>query len=132
MLKQPDGLIAIFSSVVDSFTHMNMTEAEAMEIGTSEWGEKTAREKLDRGLKDEVLWPGDTDFVSDGLGRWREALETTAFQHGLTELRNTLEEMELGNVAIPERVLEVGTRRDEELASFKDTPSDDETLESKM
>jgi hypothetical protein len=25
MLKQPDGLVAVFSSVVDDFTHMNMT-----------------------------------------------------------------------------------------------------------
>lgn len=106
MLKQPDGLIAVFSSVVDDFTHMNMTEELALEIGTQMWGAQTAREKLDRGLNDEILWPGDTDFVSDGLGRWREACGDIAFQHGLKHLRATLDEMECIDFEIPESAVQ--------------------------
>lgn len=106
MLKQPDGLIAVFSSVVDDFTYMNLTEAEAMEVGASEWGERTAREKLDRGLKDERLWPNDENFVSDGQGRWREACGSIAFQHDLKHLRARFDEMGRTDFEIPESAIE--------------------------
>ncbi|MNU27281.1 hypothetical protein D3C71_156670 [compost metagenome] len=102
MLKQPDGLIAIFSSVVDDFTHMNMSEEQALAVGTQEWGERTAREKLGRALADESVWPGDADFVSDGLGRWREACGDIAFQHGVKHLRTMLDDMECNDFEIPE------------------------------
>lgn len=115
MLKQPDGLIAVFSSVVDDFTYMNLTEAEAIEFGTTEWGERTAREKLERGLKDAPVWPGDSDFVSDGQGRWREACGDIAFQHGLKHLRSVLDEMGRTDFEIPESAVERAREMEEML-----------------
>lgn len=42
MLKQPDGLIAIFSSVVDDFTHWDATPGEALAYGVEQWGRSEA------------------------------------------------------------------------------------------
>lgn len=87
---QPDGKLAVFSSFSDDFTHYDLTEAEALEVGTGEWGRATAEQKLANGLADKIQSgkpPGD------GLGRWREALTDLAGQHGLEVLKTTLAEI---------------------------------------
>lgn len=38
MLKQPNGLIAFFSSVVDDFTVWDATPEEALAHGVEKWG----------------------------------------------------------------------------------------------
>lgn len=105
MLKQPDGLIAIFSSVVDDFTYVCMTEQEALEVGTKEWGEKVGAEKLQRGLEDARLW--EANEIEDGLNRWRDACENIAMQHGLEHLREEMDEMDLNAYPIPQSAVEI-------------------------
>lgn len=120
-LKQPDGLIAIFSSVVDDFTGYNFTPDEALAYGTEQWGKSTAEEKLERAIKDEGLWePYTTD---DGLGRWRETLETIAFQHGLKHLKSVLEEMGHGDAEIPQAAIDAA----EDVESDMDPESEEYT-----
>lgn len=81
IVKQPNGLLAYFSEIVDDFTIYDMTEAEAMEELTKEMGRLDARAKLRRGLRDEVGWPGPTRNGS-GLERFRDAIDTIRRVHG--------------------------------------------------
>jgi hypothetical protein len=104
LLKQPNGLIAIFSSIVDDFTHWDCTPEEALAYGVEQWGRSEAQEKLDRALMDVGLWKSyDTD---DGLGRWRETLKTIAFRHGVKHLKDQLETIGQGDAEIPQAAIE--------------------------
>lgn len=47
--KQPNGLYCLFSTVVDTLTHIDMTEEEYIELCVEEAKEK-ARRKLERDL----------------------------------------------------------------------------------
>ena len=104
MLKQPDGRIAFFSSIVDDFTAWDATPEEALAYGIKEWGQSVAQEKLDRALMDIGLWKPHT--THDGLGRWRESLTIIAFQHGVKRLQERLDEIGFGDFEIPPEALE--------------------------
>ena len=69
-VNQPDGRFARFSSVVDQFTHMDMSREEAIDLAQIELGRLTAVAKVDRGVND------------DGLTRWHDCLETIEAIHG--------------------------------------------------
>lgn len=104
MLKQPNGLIAFFSSVVDDFTVWDATPEEALAHGVEKWGRSEAQDELDKALMDIGLWkPYSAD---DGLGRWRESLTTVAFQHGVKRLKERLEELGFGDFEVPQEALE--------------------------
>ncbi|NTF18140.1 hypothetical protein G6L37_06955 [Agrobacterium rubi] len=101
---QPDLKLAVFSSVIDDFTHYDLTEAEALEYGTSQWGSAIAGEKIASALADRIEFgnpPGD------GLGRWREALTDIAAQHGLSTLRTTLTEIGFPEAEIPQDAFDI-------------------------
>jgi len=79
---------ARFSEVVDNITHYNLTPDEAIGFCVNEhkMSEADAREKVMRGINDDTiglslsaLWP------SDGLRRWRDAMETIEAMHGRKE-----------------------------------------------
>ncbi len=81
VVRQPNGLLAVFSTIVDSFTMYDHTEAEMCE----EWQLKIGREegvaKVARGLADDMTGIGEVT-ANDGLNRWRDALETIGLIHG--------------------------------------------------
>lgn len=83
IVKQPNGLLARFSEVVDDFTHYDMTEDEAIECCREWLGRDEAEEKVAKGLRDEPCPP----FViasgkDDGLDRYRDAVATIRLVHG--------------------------------------------------
>jgi hypothetical protein len=85
IVKQPNGLLARWSSVVDDFTHVNMAEAEAVAVCRMYpgMGRAEAAEKVRRGVEDEPV----SGFLEvggrgDGLDRWRDCLETIRAIHG--------------------------------------------------
>jgi len=69
---QPNGLLARFSTVVDDFTHMNMSETEAIETVAEEYAERANREAVqavDRAKELSEI-------------RWRDCLSTISSIHG--------------------------------------------------
>jgi hypothetical protein len=66
---QPNGRLARFSTVVDHFTHYNLTKDEAIELAREHMGRQEAEDKVERGLKDEVYWHPGTH--GDGTWRWK-------------------------------------------------------------
>lgn len=87
--KQPNGLLARFSTIPDHFTHVNLTEAEAFEVASNEMGRRDAEQKVQRALEDVPL--GVAWTVHDGMNRWREATETVEHVHGYDALKRLLE-----------------------------------------
>lgn len=81
-IEQPDGKLARFSEIVDSFTHWGMTDQEAIVVAISECncGLETARKKV---LNARVETPE----------RWTEALRIIRDVHGQRELDSTLTQM---------------------------------------
>lgn len=104
----------MFSENVDDFTHFGMSEQEALVFGTDEWGSEAARLKLEAAIDDRPLLAAD--FVSDGLGRWRAALDDIAFQHGIDHLRSTLAEIGFQDWPIHANAVRRSAARDELLA----------------
>ena len=49
-VRQPNGLLARFSTVVDNFCEVDMTEAEALEWCRERMGEASARDKVRRAV----------------------------------------------------------------------------------
>lgn len=85
-VRQPNGLLAVFSEVVDTFTILGMTEADAEEYAREKMGRDDAREKVGRGLDDAIDGVRD----GDGLTRWRDALHTILLIHGTAALAKFL------------------------------------------
>lgn len=79
-VRQPSGLYARFSEIVDHFTHMNLTEEEVIEVCLDNGcsiGE--AHVKLARAIDD--LKPFSTEEGS-GLDRWNHCLSIIERVHG--------------------------------------------------
>jgi hypothetical protein len=70
MVKQPNGRLARFSDMVENFTHMNMTEIEAIDVCTAYLSLHDSMSKVDLGMQDE------------NLQRWKVALGRIESTHG--------------------------------------------------
>ena len=80
IVKQPNGLLARFSDIVDDFTHQNMTEAEALEICREYLGIVESEKKVLAGVQDWKPWTNGV--LGSGLDRWNESIETIKSVHG--------------------------------------------------
>jgi hypothetical protein len=79
MVKQPNGRLARFSDMVDNFTHMNLTEVEAIEVCTAYLSLYDCMSKVDLGMQDE------------SLERWKTALSRIESVHGSSARANAVE-----------------------------------------
>jgi len=93
IVKQPNGLLARFSTVVDDFTHYGMTEEEALEVCRDEMGRVEAEAKVQRGLDDDLTGLGVKDPKDDGLNRWRGSLHIIEIVHGKETLDERVKEI---------------------------------------
>lgn len=101
VIKQPNGLYAIFSSISDQFTQMDCTIEEILVEMTMDSGHYQAVKSLERGTKDECR--GEVP-QPDGLNRWRDALSTIKAVHGRTATgRKDLEEVTRIGTTSPEK-----------------------------
>ncbi len=91
IVKQPNGLLARFSDVVDNFTAVDMTVDEAIEECKSQgMGHEDAVAKVDRGVTDEPVAGWVERTADDGLDRWRDCLGTIRVVHGEDEVGKVL------------------------------------------
>lgn len=81
-VKQPSGLLALFDDVVDDFTWYDMTPEEAVGVAVEEYdlGPRAAKDKVERGVKDELPWK--RRVYGDGTARWNDSLERIENVHG--------------------------------------------------
>ena len=87
IVKQPNGLLARFSDVVDHFTHIDMTEAEALEVCIDNGcSSDLAQTKVLSGLQDVKPW---TVTPGSGLERWEHCLGRIETVHGVEEKSKT-------------------------------------------
>lgn len=90
IVKQPNGLLARFSDIVDSFTDGNMNEHEAYRLCRQKLGINAAKRKVRAGLEDWLPWTIEQPS-KDGLTRWRDSIETVEFIHGAKEAQDFVE-----------------------------------------
>lgn len=88
IVKQPNGLLARFSDIVDAFTDMNMTPQQAYRCCREYCGRDDSKRKVQAGLEDWEPW---TTKPGDGLARWRDSLETIEVIHGAGKRREVQE-----------------------------------------
>lgn len=80
IVRQPNGLLARFSDVVDDFTHINMSETEALDVCKEEGcNEYEAVIKIKAGKEDHIPW---TTAPGSGLDRWKDSIDTIKSCHG--------------------------------------------------
>ena len=70
-VQQPNGLLARFSTIVDDFTHLNMTEDEAAAVILQE-AEERAKLEVKQALERSKL----------DRNRWKDCLSTVQRIHG--------------------------------------------------
>jgi len=85
IVRQPNGLLAEFSTIVDHFTACHMTEDEALGQAAYSVGRDHAEAKVRRGLDDDMTGIGEPSGKGDGLDRFRDAIETIRLVHGEDE-----------------------------------------------
>jgi hypothetical protein len=85
IVKQPNGLLARFSDVVDNFTDLNMTDEEALVLCREHLGIADAQQKVLAGVQDWKPWTHN--IPGSGLGRWNDCLETIKNVHGKKAVR---------------------------------------------
>ncbi len=106
-VKQPNGLLAEFSTVVDNFIGSDMTEEDALHRCSGRMGEDEAAAKVRRGQHDldlEGTGPHELTHLGPGLGRFHECLVTILTGHGWGALLETLAEMKASE-PIPNEIL---------------------------
>lgn len=74
-VKQPNGLYARFSDIVDHFTHIHLTREELIEIYVEEAGRNVALGKLER--------------ADQNLHRFQDEIDTIRWVHGPLEADRT-------------------------------------------
>lgn len=81
-VKQPNGLLARFSDIVDDFTHIGLTLEDAIELCIDEHGmtAEQAEQKVWAGLEDHRPWT--KGVVGNGRERWLAALSSIRAVHG--------------------------------------------------
>jgi hypothetical protein len=91
IVKQPNGLLARFSDIVDDFTHYNLTVKQAVKVCQDQsMGEAEAKQKVQNGVLD--LKPWGTKPSEDGLSRWRDCLDTIKSVHGTKAMKKRVKE----------------------------------------
>ncbi len=80
IVKQPNGLLARFSDIVDDFTHIDMTENEALEVCREYCGIEDAKRKVLAGVQDWKPWT--MGVLGSGLDRWNDSIEKIESVHG--------------------------------------------------
>jgi len=101
IVKQPSGLFARFSTVVDDFTHGRLTEAEARKLFPVTLYEGQSYDPVQLAIADEPIYPlgfEERQEPQDGLRRWRYCCETVRAIHGDAGLRVSLAELEPDHV----------------------------------
>lgn len=96
VVRQPNGLWALFSTVVEDFTVYNATEAELLEHMVSSWGVAVAAEKMGRGREDRPLDPGHY------RDRFTEALDDMALNHPQRDVESRRRQLSDSQAPVPE------------------------------
>lgn len=99
-VKQPNGLLARFSDIVDNFTHVGLTVEEALHVCIEEHGmtAEQAEQKVRGGVED---WrPRQNSVPGNGQERWAEAINTIRAVHGDEGVKEVEREV-LGAAALP-------------------------------
>jgi hypothetical protein len=80
VVKQPNGLYAIFSSICDDFVLLDANREEILEELIFRNGADADLKALDRADADQI--DHRKNMKSDGLNRWRDALDLIEAVHG--------------------------------------------------
>jgi hypothetical protein len=91
IVRQPDGKLARWSDVVESFTHHGMTEPEAIDLCRKEMGRLDAEAKVHAGVQDYRPWTSHAS--GDGLSRWRDCLLDIALNRPVEKAVAMIREM---------------------------------------
>lgn len=93
IVKQPNGRLAAFSTVTDSFVAVDMTEEESVAyLCSRRHTPAEAANKVRRGANDDVFECGGPKCCDQGLFRWHDALGTILHAHGTAALATFLAE----------------------------------------
>ena len=83
-VRQPNGKYARFSTVVDDFTHLNLSRQEAIQV-CMDWfhgmSQREAANWLRRADRDTPI-KGSEVVAPKGLRRWTDAIQTVRVVHG--------------------------------------------------
>lgn len=74
IVKQPNGLFARFSTVVDDFTHLNYSYQDMVQLCKDEYGRDVGHEKVARGDREEAC-AVSRDDVGQPLHRWNSCID---------------------------------------------------------
>lgn len=91
IVQQPDGNLARFTSVVNNFTDMGMSDAEALSICQDYVNPSQAKAIVMRALN-----------RPDPEKEWENCLRIIVESHGYEALKFTLEEADLSEFLLPE------------------------------
>jgi hypothetical protein len=93
LARQPNGRLALFSTVVDNFVAVQMTATEAYaELRGRGWDERAATDAVSRGGRDDPIGPTDRRLCDPPLSRWYESLLSIMIVHGTAGLVTFLSE----------------------------------------
>lgn len=95
-VKQPNGLLARFSDIIDNYTHLNMSVDEAISfcVEGQRMAKESAMKKVQSGIEDQDPW--SCKGIGSGHDRWDDCNRTIINVHGKSELDNVLYEIEHG------------------------------------
>lgn len=110
-VRQPDGMFALFSTVVEDFHESGLTSSAMRELAGAEF--RLSEAELDRVLseaeKDAPFWDGENG--QDGLNRWREVLARIMATAGPVVLSERMLEMGFDDLHVPPEVWALSGRR---------------------
>lgn len=97
IIRQPNGLLARFTTVSDAVTDYDMTAQEAYLRCCEDMASHEAARKVQRGLEDDLVGLLIDDSKKDGLDRWRDAVHTMGLVHGKDAVADLVATMDEGS-----------------------------------
>lgn len=91
IVKQPNGKLARFSNVIDDFTHVDMTELEAVELCREQMSHDDANAKVRAGIDDIKYWTKNEKGT--GHDRWDDCIATIANVHGQAKAADLIDSL---------------------------------------
>lgn len=90
IVKQPNGRLARFSDIVDDFTHLDMSEEDALALCREVMPPSAATKKVQDAQDD--IEPSSHNVKGNGLSRWKDSLQSIAMVHGIQAVEKLLNE----------------------------------------
>ena len=118
IVKQPDDLYAIFSTIGDQFIIWGMSYDNMLNFVASISNSQTAQKLMDEAEQDIISDDYELDDGVSGGKRWNNSLEEIAANQGIEAVQEAVNKLSITDYEIPSCLFEISAGLEEDRLAF--------------